>query len=374
MGQRTRSTRLRYGMARTLAMAYKESLHLVRDPRSLFLALGMPVVLIFIFGYGVSFDLDHVPLAVADQDRTAMSRDLVTRLAATGEFDLVRVDETGEAADGLFRRREAAALVVIPPTFSTDRQAGRPGFVQAILDGTDGTSAGSILATLTRIVSETSTLPRPFATRVRTLFNPELRSAVFLVPGLVAYLLSIAGVLLTALTIAREWERGNLEQLFATPVGRIEIILGKLLPFFAVGLLQALLVLTVGCTVFDVPIRGSLGLLTLGTLLFLAGALAQGVLVSVVTRSQQVATQVGAITSILPGILLSGFLFPLENMPLWLQALSFLFPARYYVDLLRGVMLKDASMSALWPDLAGMLAFAVVVVTLSTLRFRRRLA
>ncbi|NMC72187.1 MAG: ABC transporter permease, partial [Myxococcales bacterium] len=213
----------------------------------------------------------------------------------------------------------------------------------------------------------------PLAARVRLLFNPALRSAVFFVPGLMAFVLYVAGILLTALTIAREQERGNLEQLFATPVGRLEVMLGKLLPYLALGALQALLVLAFGMSVFDVPLRGSLGVLALGTLLFLAGALAQGLFISTVAGSQQVATQIGAISSLLPGILLSGFVFPIDHMPALLRWIASVFPVRYYVDLLRGVMLRGNGIGALWGDFLGLGLFCLVAVALATLRFRRRL-
>jgi ABC-2 type transport system permease protein len=187
-----------------------------------------------------------------------------------------------------------------------------------------------------------------------------------------AFILYVVGILLTALTIAREEERGNLEQLFATPVGRLEVLLGKLLPYLALGALQALLVLAFGMSVFDVPLRGSLGVLGLGTLLFLAGALAQGLFLSTVAGSQQVATQIGAISSLLPGILLSGFVFPIDNMPAILRWIASIFPVRYYVDLLRGVLLSGNCFDALGGDVLGLGVFCVAAVALATLRFRRR--
>jgi ABC-2 type transport system permease protein len=375
--------RLRRFVVRTAAVAAKEATHVVRDPRTLYLALGMPVVLLVIFGYGISFDVDDVPIAVVDQDRTPDSRALERALASGREFVIAaRADDPAEV-DRLFRDRTAAAALVVPHGFAADWAAGRAASVQLLVDGSDGVGAQSVLGNgaaalraeaVRRLAAQTGGAPSPLAAEVRLLFNPALRSAVFFVPGLIAYILYIVGVLLTALTIAREQERGNLEQLFATPVGRLEVMLGKLLPYLALGLLQALLVLAFGMAVFEVPLRGSLVVLGLGTLLFLAGALAQGLFISSVAGSQQVATQAGALSSLLPGILLSGFVFPVENMPAVLQWVASIFPARYYVDLLRGVMLRGNGFDVLWTDFLGLGVFCVAAVALATLRFKRRLA
>ena len=216
--------------------------------------------------------------------------------------------------------------------------------------------------------------PPPVEARVQLLYNPGLRSSLFFIPGLTAYILAVAGVLLTALTVARESERGNLEQLFATPVGPFEIIVGKLLPYLALGLVQALLVLAAGGVLFDVPFAGSLPLLALATVLFLGAALAQGLLISVVAKSQQVATQVGALISLLPAVLLTGFLFPVTRMPWPLQALGSNFPARYYVSILRGELLKGAGLEGLWHHLVALGVFVVVVLSLAVRRFPRRIA
>jgi ABC-2 type transport system permease protein len=210
--------------------------------------------------------------------------------------------------------------------------------------------------------------------KVATRYNPEARSAVFIVPGLAAYLMAITAVLLTALTVAGEWERGSMEQLFASPVTRLEIVLGKLLPYLGIGLVQLLLVLGVGTNVFDVPILGSPLLGILAGLLFLAGMLGQGLFISVVARNQLVATQAGALSSLLPSLLLSGMLVPIDNMPWVLRAISRLIPARYLVDALRQILLKGNGFASIWDDLLAMLLFAVAIIALATRRFRRRIA
>jgi ABC-2 type transport system permease protein len=220
-----------------------------------------------------------------------------------------------------------------------------------------------------------SARPQPaIEARTFTRFNPEARSAVFLVPGIAAYVLAIVAVLLTALTVAREWERGSMAQLFATPVGRLEIVLGKLLPYLVLGLLAVLLVIAVGGYAFDVPFRGSPVALAVFSLLFLVGMLGQGLLISVVTQNQMVATQVATMSSMLPSMLLSGFVFPTENMPWPLQLLSRIVPARYFVTALRGILLRGNGLSELWLEALALSLFGAVMLTLATARFKRTIA
>ncbi|HZI10140.1 MAG TPA: ABC transporter permease, partial [Myxococcus sp.] len=288
------SSRANRTLGRILAMAGKEVLHIRRDIRTLYLALAMPVLLLVLFGFGISFDVDHLELAVVDQDRTEASRELVRQVTASGEFVLEQEGTSPEEALGALRRGHAVAVLVVPRGFAQNVARGGAR-VQLLVDGADGNTATQVLAKAQALVAAAG--PRllgagarvpapPLEVRLRTLFNPNARSALFLVPGLAAYLLAIVAVLITALTVAREWERGSMEQLFATPVGRLEIVVGKLLPYLGIGLLQVLLVLTVGAWVFDVPVRGSLVALGLGALLFLVGMLGQGLLISVVTRNQ----------------------------------------------------------------------------------------
>jgi ABC-2 type transport system permease protein len=214
----------------------------------------------------------------------------------------------------------------------------------------------------------------PLQVKLWTRYNPAGRSALFMVPGLAAYILAITAVLLTALTVAGEWERGSMEQLFASPVSRLEIILGKLAPYLVLGMLELLVVVAFGAAVFDVPVRGSLTLFLVIGFFFLVGMLGQGLLVSVLTKNQLVATQAGVLSSLLPSLLLSGMVFPVENMPLPLRLLSSVIPARYLVHALRGILLKGNGLSVLWPDLLAVAAFAVVIVAISTARFQRRIA
>jgi len=376
MRSRTRRFALRVG-----AISAKEVLHILRDPRTLILALIMPVAMLLLFGYGISFDLDRMPLAVADADGTPASRALVNAFANARDFEVVARAEP-EEAERLFRRGRAMAALVIRPGFGRDLDRGLPARAALLVDGADAASASQVLqkadavaqvASLRRASAGTAAAI-PLEVRTWTRYNPEARSAVFMVPGLTSYLMALGAVLLTALTVAGEWERGSMEQLFASPLGRFDIIAGKLLPYLALGMLQLLLVVAVGAAVFAVPVRGSLPLLFLLGLVFLVAMLGQGLFISVVTKNQLVATQAGTLSSLLPSLLLSGMLFPIENMPALLQALSRVIPARYLVHGLRGLLLKGNGLAELWPDLLAMALFAAAILAMATARFRRRVA
>jgi ABC-2 type transport system permease protein len=375
--------RLSRSLVRVGAMAAKEARHIVRDPRTLYMSLGMPLVLLLLFGYGLSFDLDHIPVAVVDQDHTAESRALVRALTASGELTIAGDVASADAAVSAFRRRDVLGAFVIPRGYGEDVLARRRVPIQLLVDGGDPTSANQLLAKADALVRAhtralagpvAAALAPPVVVRVWTRYNPESRSALYLVPGLAAYLIAITAVLLTALTIAGEWERGSMEQLFASPIGRLEIVLGKLLPYLGLGLLEFQLVIAFGMTAFDLPIRGSGLVLSALGLLFVVGMLGQGMLVSVLAKNQTVATQAGVMSSLLPSLLLSGMIFPIENMPRPLQVLSRAVPARYLVQGLRGVLLKGNGFAELWPNLLALAVFAVAVITLATARFQRRLA
>jgi ABC-2 type transport system permease protein len=370
-------------MSRTGAMASKEALHIRRDPRTLYLALGMPVMLLTLFGYGVRFEIDGLPLGVVDLDHTRSSQALVDAFLAAEEFEEVVRLPSPDAADAEFRAARAGAALVIARGFEHAVLRDEATAVQLLVDGSDGVVANQILAKAEAVVrshgrtllpSHLQALEPPLQVKVWTRYNPSGASAIFMVPGLAAYLLAISAVLLTALTVAGEWERGSMEQLFASPVGRLEIVVGKLLPYLALGLVELLVVIAFGMVAFEVPFRGSLLALFLIGFFFLVGMLGQGLLISVIAKNQLVATQAGALSALLPSMLLSGMLFPIENMPAPLQGLSYVIPARYFVHALRGVLLKGNGLESLWPDLLAQVAFAVLVITIATVRFQRRLA
>lgn len=374
--------RFRRSLVRVGAMAHKEALHIRRDPRTLYLALAMPVIMLFLFGYGVSFDLERIPLGVCDQDRTESSRALVDAVVASREFEAVRGASPEEAAR-LFRAGTAVAVLVVPEGYGRDLARGERASVQLLVDGADSVVANQVLAKVDALARAEARrlagpgladLPPPVEARVWTRYNPAGRSAVFMVPGIAAYLLAIGAVLLTALAIAGEWERGSMEQLFASPVGRLEIVLGKLLPYLVLGMVELELVLAFGAIAFDLPMRGNLALLFAIGLAFVVAMLGQGLLISVLAKNQLVATQAGALSALLPSLLLSGMVVPIENMPLALQLLSRVIPARYLVHGLRGVLLKGNGLDVLWPDLVALVVFAVAILAMATARFQRRIA
>jgi ABC-2 type transport system permease protein len=369
-------------LRRTLAIAHKEVLHMIRDVRVLYLALGLPVVMLLLFGYGVSTDVDHVPIAVVDQDGTRASRNLAQALVAGGDFVRAADLHAPEDAESAMRRGDIKAVLVVPNGYERRLARGENPGAQLIIDGSDGTTAQIALGEALGIAQA---LPPPGAPResraslavgapVRTRFNPAMRSAYAMVPGVIALILAMVSALLTALTVAREWERGSMEQLFATPVGRAEIVVGKLLPYAVLGFVQTLLVITFGSYVFDVPIRGSLLTLFGCSALFLLAALGVGLLASIATKSQLVSVQFALLFSMLPTMLLSGFMFPVENMPLPLRIVSRIVPGRYYITTLRGVLLKGNGLDVLAPDVLAMAGFALAVVALAVRRFKRRIA
>jgi ABC-2 type transport system permease protein len=358
-------------------------MHISRDAATIGFAVVMPLILLVVFGFAVSFDVDNIETVVCDSDHTAASRDLTHRLFSGRTFLHVADVDSPSLVEPLFRRRAASVGVVIPVDFEKRLQRGEPASVQLLLDAADNVTAGSVMSYSARFIARVNedltaqvaghTAPEIDA-RVRALFNPAMRSAIFLVPGLVALIQAIMAVLLTSLTVAREWERGSMEQLFSTPVGRLEIVLGKLAPYFVVALLQLLLILVAATWVFEVPLRGSVLALFGVSSFFVYAALAQGLLVSVLTRNQQLATQVAALTSMIPSMLLSGFAIPIDNMPVILQWFTNIVPARHYVHAIRGIMLRDVEPAALTGDALKLLAIGTMLLIIATRRFPRRIA
>jgi len=355
---------------RTLAIAHKEVLHMIRDPRVVYLALGLPVVMLLLFGYGISTDIDHIPIAVVDQDGTRASRRVTEALVAGGSFAIAARADTPESAERLLRRGDVTAILVVPRGYERDAARGTSTGPQLLVDGSDGTAGTLAVGDALGAIQTAGVRPPPLLAR----FNPGLRSAYNIVPGVIALILAMVSALLTALAIAREWERGSMEQLFATPVGRTEIVIGKLIPYAVLGMVQTLLVVTLGSWMFDVPIRGSLALLFGFSALFQIAMLASGLFISVATKSQVVSVQLAIMITMLPTTLLGGFMFPIANMPWPLRAISTVLPGRYYISALRGVFLKGNGLGVLAPELLALAAFSTVVLVLAIRRFERRLA
>jgi ABC-2 type transport system permease protein len=359
-------------------MAHKEVLHIIRDARAVYMALGLPVVMLMLFGYGISQDVDHISMAVVDQDRTPASRLLSQGLVAAGDFTRAADLASPDDAEPVLRSGRVRAVLVIPRGFERDLARGVATAAQLMMDGSDGTTAAVALGDAAGIMGASSSARAVSALlsqgpRVRVRFNPTMRSTYNMVSGVIVLILAMVASLLTALTIAREWERGSMEQLFATPVGRVEIIVGKLIPYAGLGLVQTLLVITLGSYMFDVPIRGSLLTLFGCSTLFVLAMLGTGLLTSVIAKSQLVAVQFALMVSYMPVAMLSGFMFPIQNMPSWLQWLSMAVPGRYYLTTLRGVLLKGNGLGVLGADVLALAAFAAAMLLLAVWRFRRRL-
>lgn len=371
-------------LTRLLAIARKELLQLRRDTRSLILAFLLPVLLLVLFGYAISWDVRNIHTAVLDGDRSARSRELIDAFRASGYFTFVDDLERPGEIGALFDRGTVQMALVIPAGFAADLSAGRTATLQAIVDGSDANTATIVLAYSEAIVrtwssrvelrgAPANTAGPPITAESRVWYNEELASRNMIVPGLVAVIMMIIAAMLTSLTIAREWERGTMEQLAATPVSRVEVVLGKLLPYLGIGLADVVVCSVLGVVLFDVPFRGSAALLMVLSFLFLTGALGLGMFISVVAKSQVVATQVAMVVTFLPAFLLSGFMFAIEVMPAPLRAVSLLIPARYFLVVTRGIFLKGIGIEALRTQALLMVAFAVAGLGLAVLRFRKEL-
>jgi ABC-2 type transport system permease protein len=365
---------------RLLAIARKEWIQIRRDTRSMILAFVLPLFLLLFFGYAITWDVRDIALAVLDDSRTPESRRLVEAFAASGYFTVAEHLAGAAEVDAQLVGARVAAVLVIPSTYAEDLGSpGRAAAVQLLLDGSDANTATIALnyadAIVARhgigVVMQGRTIVPQVSMEVRTWYNPDLESRHMIVPGLVAVIMSIIAAMLTALTIAREWERGTMEQLAATPVGRLEVVLGKLLPYLAIGAFDVAVTVGASMIFFGTPLRGSVLLLAAFTLLFLTGALGLGIFISAAVKRQVLATQVAMVSTYLPAVLLSGFLFDIASMPVALRGITFLIPARYFVTVTRGIFLKGVGVEVLWPQAALMAVYALLGVGLATHAFRK---
>jgi len=363
---------IRILLNRTGVVAYKELLHIRRDPQVLAFALLVPIGLLLLFGYAISFDLENVPLAVMDEDNTPESRMLEHRLAVGELFDVRARPKTASEAEALFRNGTTRGTLVIPKGYSRSLARNEPSTVQLIVDGADNNTASVSIGYVGAIIGAMQPNRRGMVdVRTRALFNPRLKSAIFIVPGLIALIPALVAVMMTALTVAREFERGSMEQLFATPVRRVEIVLGKLAPYLWLGLLQVVLVVSVGIFVFGIPVEGSMVVLFVFTLLFLLAVLMQGLVISVLTKNQVLASQGALITTLLPTLLLSGFIFPIENMPTPLYVLATVLPPSHFMTAVRGIVLRGNGWEELVWDGVAIFAFFVAMTFIAVARFQR---
>ncbi len=363
----------------------KEFRQIRRDSRSLIFMIIIPAFLLVMFGFALNFDVKHIPLAVVDQDNSRQSRELVERFRTTEYFNVrAELHRTAEI-DSLMAREEIRAALVVPEKFSDDLLAGRSPDVQFVLDGANalsGTTAAGYAAAILQSYSQRITLQamerrglggltRPLKTDVRIWYNPELRSARFLVPGLMAFVLMVILTTSTAFSIVREEERGTMEQIRVSPLPSAALIIGKLVPYALLSLGSAHIVLGLGWALFGVAVKGNYFLLLLSIILFLISGLGQGILISSITRTQLVAFLISILTTILPTFILSGFVFPVRNMPAPVQLVTYLIPAKYFLVALRGIILKGAGFEAFWEQILSLAVFAAAALALSVVMLRR---
>jgi ABC-2 type transport system permease protein len=371
--------------ARIAAILVKELRQLGRDPATLAMLLALPLFLLLMFGYAISLDVRHIQLAVLDRDRSEASRDFIQSFLHSEYFDLrTSMDREGQI-DRLLDEGTALVALVVPSGFGRAAAAGGPVEVQAVVDGSNGTTAATAIGYVQAVAADWSeralvrALKRAGASgsrstvdfRPRVLFNPELRSANFLVPGLIVLILIMSAVMSTALSIVREKERGTMEQLTVSPVRPLELVLGKTMPYFLIGLVSAATILAASRLLFGVTVKGSLLDLAGVTVVFLLGCVGFGVLLSTLSDSQQVAFLLSVLLTLLPVFILSGFVFPFRNMPAIIQAVSYVLPGRYYLAALRAIMLKGAGVQAYGNQVLALAVFALATSGLSILRLRR---
>lgn len=372
-------------MRKVLAVAMKELRQIRRDRRSLLILLFVPAFFLLVYGYALNFDIRNIRLAVQDDDRSSASRDVISAFVNSNYFDLVTDVADGHDVMGLLNRGDVRAVLVIPPRFGNDTAAGRSTSLQFLINGDNANTATTVMGYAVGLVSTVSSRYEvqarlgsrsgPLLTlEPRVWYNPELRSTLFLVPGLIAYIAMLTAVVSTALSVVREKEAGTMEQIRMSPIGAPAYVIGKTVPYFVISLLSSLGVVAVSMVLFDLPVRGSWVALVGCVSLFLVGALAFGLLISTIADSQQVAFQIALLTSFLPTLMLSGFIFPISSMPIFLQGVTHVVPARYFLVILRGILLKGVGVGQLWVDVASLAAFSFGVLALASLRLKREWA
>jgi ABC-2 type transport system permease protein len=367
------------------AVARKEFYHLIRDFRSLYLAFFIPLLLILMFGYALSLDVDNVRMVVVDQDKTSLSRDLIGKLNASAYFDIIRYLPDSLSASRFLDNGETTLAVIIPPGWTDDIRADREAAIQVLLDGSDPNYAGLSRAYITSFIERYNNdrlkdflnrngmddLKAPVEGKIRIWFNEDLESRHFIVPGIIAIIIMIVGVILTSLVIAREYENGTMETIRSLPISSREFLIGKAIPYFFIGLIDVLVAVLMGQILFGVVMKGSFWLMVLASTIYLGVALSLGLLISIVTKAQLIANQIAILVSFLPSMLLSNFVFPIGNMPKILQLITYIVPARYYIDILNGLYLRNVGFSYLWPSFLILTIMFLFVSNIAFIRLKK---
>ncbi|MBU0514369.1 MAG: ABC transporter permease [Proteobacteria bacterium] len=374
-------------LRRTVAVIKKETRHLLRDKRSLAQTVLLPMIMLFLFGYALSLDVDRIPTVIYDLDQTVESKDLLRRLGASRYFEIIGAVNGYKQLERMIMTRRAMMALVIPRGFGAKLKKGQRPKVQVFLDGVDASTATIGLGYIQGLVGAfgmervfqnfrrmgLTHFDPPLDIRMRVWFNPELRSKNFIIPGLIAVIMAIVSASTVSLTIAREWENGTMEQLVSTPLRPLELVVGKMVPYVVLGMVSLVLSVVVAVYLFRVPFKGSVTLLLALSFLFLIGTSSMGLLISIRTKSQLVANQAGVVTTFLPSFLLSGFIFPILNMPVVLQYVTLIVPARYYVSILKGLFLKGIGLTTLAVEVGFLAGFAAVMFFLATRSLKMRL-
>jgi ABC-2 type transport system permease protein len=369
-------------MHKALAVGRKEFRQIARDRRSLMVLLFVPALFLLLYGYALSFDVSNIQLAVQDADRTPASRDLVEAFVQSGYFQLAASVSGSRQYEELIDSGDVRAVLVIPSGLQRDLVNGGRVPVQVVINGDNSNTATTVMGYALRVLQtvsaqyqlQASSRPAapPISVETRVWYNPELRSALFLIPGLIAYIGMISAVISTSLSVVREKERGTMEQVRMAPLGAGTYIVGKTLPYFVISLASSVFIVLASMVLFDLPMNGSWLSLLLALSLYLAGALGLGLMISTLAESQQVAFQLAVLASFLPTMMLSGFVFPIASMPAAIQAITFVVPARYFIVALRAIVLKGAALATFWTELAALAVYAVLILTFASWRLSRQ--
>ncbi len=372
-----------------MAIARKEALHVVRDIRSLIIALILPLVFLFIFAYAITLDIDHIRLAVVDHDRTPASRGLIAAITVSGYFDLAAFLESEKEMEIGMDKGDIKAGLIIPPGFARHIARGERNSVHILVDGTESNSANITLnyanaavASYTGNIVLAALNKNGIALRKDTLFieagqmavyNPSMRSRNFIIPGIIAVIMSIILAILTSLTVVKEREQGTLEQLLVTPATPRDILVGKMIPYWIIGMIDMLMIVLAGVLIFNVPLKGDLLLLFFSSGVFAFCGLGIGLFISSVAENQQIAIQLSMLMSVLPGFILSGFLFPIKSMPPIIQAVTVVLPAKYFLNILRGVFLRGSGWASLLVETMILFIMGVLLIVIASKRFKRNI-